>query len=41
MKINAFSSVADENPFIFIDFILSPYFRRPTDEYMYFRQLFG
>jgi hypothetical protein len=36
-----FSSVADENAFIFIDFILSAYFRRPTDEYIYFRRLFG
>jgi hypothetical protein len=40
-KIDVFSSVADENAFIFVDFILSAYFRRATDEYIYFRWLFG
>jgi hypothetical protein len=34
MKIIVFSLVANENPFIFGDFILSP-----TDKYMYFRRL--
>jgi hypothetical protein len=36
-KRNVFSSVADENAFIFVNFIPSAYFRRPADEYMYFR----
>jgi hypothetical protein len=27
--------------FIFINFITSTYFRRPTDEYIYFRRLSG
>jgi hypothetical protein len=40
-KINVFSSVADKNPFIFINFIPSAYFHRLTDEYMHFRQLLG
>jgi hypothetical protein len=40
-KINVFSSVADENTFIFIDFILSVYFHRPTDEYIYIRRFSG
>jgi hypothetical protein len=36
-----FSSVADENTFIFVEFILSAYFRRPADENIYFRQFSG
>jgi hypothetical protein len=36
-KRNVFSSVADENAFIFIDFIPLAYFYRPTNEYIYFR----
>jgi hypothetical protein len=40
-KIVLFSSVADENAFIFVDFIPSAYFRRPTDENTYFRRFLG
>jgi hypothetical protein len=40
-KIIVFSSVANENPFIFVDFIPSAYFHGPTDEYMYFQQFLG
>jgi hypothetical protein len=41
MKSHVFSSVADENAFIFVNFIPSAYFHRPTDEYIYFRRLSG
>jgi hypothetical protein len=36
-KIPIFSSVADENKPIFVEFILSAYFRRGADENSYFR----
>jgi hypothetical protein len=35
------ASLADENAFIFVDFIPSAYFRRPTDENTYFRWFLG
>jgi hypothetical protein len=38
-KIPLFSSAADENNPIFVDFIPSAYFRRGTDENSYFRRL--
>jgi hypothetical protein len=41
MKIVLFSLVADENAFIFVDFIPSAYFRRSADKNSYFRRLLG
>jgi hypothetical protein len=40
-KIVLFSSVANENAFIFVNFILSAYFRQPTDKNTYFWWFLG